>query len=189
MPSGHLVIGGARSGKSAYAEKLALGSGLRTTYLATAPAGDEEMRLRIERHRARRPGAWATVECAGAALGPAILEASGPDTCTIVDCLTLWLANILAPREAGAGPSNAQLRLLELERERVLDAVRKAPGTLLLVTNEIGAGVTPLGRLTRIFVDEHGATNQRLAEACERVTLMVCGVPLAIKPGASHRST
>lgn len=189
MPSSHLVSGGARSGKSAYAEKLAVESGLPTTYLATAPAGDEEMRLRIERHRARRPQSWSTVECADAALGRAIHEASRPGTCTLVDCLTLWLANILAPCEDGAEPSGGQLRLLEVERENLLHAVKAAPGTLLVVTNEIGAGVTPLGRLSRIFVDEHGATNQRVAEACDRVTLMVCGIPLAIKPGASHRPT
>lgn len=188
MP-GHLITGGARSGKSAYAERLAVESGLPTTYLATAPAGDDEMRLRIERHRARRPQGWSTVECADAALGRAILEASKSGTCTIVDCLTLWLANILAPCEGGAEPSSGQPRLLEVERENLLRAVKTAPGTLLVVTNEIGAGVTPLGRLTRIFVDEHGITNQRVAEACECLTLMVCGIPLAIKPGASHRST
>lgn len=188
MP-GHLITGGARSGKSVYAEKLAAESGLPTTYIATALAGDGEMRLHIERHRARRPQNWSTVECTGAALGRAILEASGAGTCILVDCLTLWLANILAPLEGGAEPSSAQLRLLEAERQSLVHAIRTAPGTLLVVTNEIGAGVSPMGRLSRIFVDEHGVTNQCAAQACERLTLMVCGVPLEIKPGASHRSS
>lgn len=188
MPS-HLITGGARSGKSAYAEKLAIESGLPTTYIATALARDDEMRLRIERHRARRPDNWSTVECTSAALGPAILEVSRTGTCTIVDCLTLWLANILAPLEGGAEPSSGQLHLLEAERQNLVRAIKTAPGTLLIVTNEIGAGVTPMGRLTRTFVDEHGVMNQRVAEACDRLTLMVCGTPLAIKPGASHRSS
>lgn len=188
MP-GHLITGGARSGKSAYAEKLAIESGLPTTYVATALTRDDEMRLRIERHRARRPQRWVTVECGGAALGPVILEVSRTGTCTLVDCLTLWLANILAPVEGDAEPANGQLRLLEAERENLVRAIRTAPGMLLVVTNEIGTGVTPMGRLSRTFVDEQGVTNQRVAEACERLTLMVCGTPLAIKPGASHRSS
>ncbi len=188
MPS-HLITGGARSGKSAYAEKLATESGLPTTYIATALARDDEMRSRIEQHRARRPDNWSTVECTSAALGPAILKVSGTGTCTIVDCLTLWLANILAPVEGSAEPASGQLRLLEAERENLVRAIKTAPGTLLIVTNEIGAGVTPMGRLTRTFVDEHGVMNQRVAEACDRLTLMVCGTPLAIKPGASHRSS
>lgn len=163
MPA-HLVTGGARSGKSAYAERLALESGLRVTYIATARAGDAEMQQRIERHRARRPQAWRTVECP-VHLGAALRESSG---CVIVDCLTLWLAN-LAPSE------------IDAERDQLVRAITSVQGAVLIVTNELGSGVVPMGAATRDFVDQHGITNQRVAALCERVTLMVCGVPVAVK--------
>ncbi len=167
MPA-HLVTGGARSGKSAHAEALALQSGLPTVYIATATPGDAEMRARIEQHRRRRPAQWRTVEC-DSQLGPALRREAKAGQCVIVDCLTLWLAG-LAPGQ------------IEAERDRLVDAIRAAPGRLLIVTNELGSGVVPLGESTRAFVDEHGITNQRVAAACERVTLMVCGVPVAVKP-------
>jgi len=167
MPA-HLVTGGARSGKSAHAERLATESALPTTYIATARAGDAEMRQRIERHRARRPRQWRTVECE-TQLALAVQSEAKAGSCVIVDCLTLWLAG-LAPGQ------------IEAERDRLVDAIRAAPGRLLIVTNELGSGVVPLGESTRVFVDEHGITNQRVAAACERVTLMVCGVPVAVKP-------
>ena len=185
----HLVTGGARSGKSAYAERLALETALPTVYIATALAGDEEMRSRIEQHRLRRPKDWQTVECATAALAAAIREVSRADTCTIVDCLTLWLANVLARANDAEGPARDDLRSLDLEREALIGAVRAAPGLLILVTNEIGSGVIPISRLSRTFVDEHGITNRRFAEACDRATLMVCGLPLTLKPAASHRAS
>lgn len=185
----HLITGGARSGKSGYAERLALESGLPTTYIATARAGDEEMRSRIEQHRLRRPGEWQTVECPTGALAAAIRGVSRADTCTIVDCLTLWLANVLARATDAAGPSRDELRSLDIGREALIDAVRISPGLLILVTNEIGSGVIPTSRLSRTFVDEHGTTNRRVAEACDRATLMVCGIPLTLKPAASHRAS
>jgi adenosylcobinamide kinase/adenosylcobinamide-phosphate guanylyltransferase len=165
MPA-HLITGGARSGKSAYAEALALQSGLPTIYIATARAGDAEMHARIEQHRRRRPREWRTVECPGA-LPSALKEHSTRESCVIVDCLTLWLAN-LEHREAA--------------RDELVQAIQAAPGTVLIVTNELGSGVVPLSESTRAFVDEHGITNQRVAAACERVTLMVCGLPVAVKP-------
>jgi adenosylcobinamide kinase/adenosylcobinamide-phosphate guanylyltransferase len=167
MPA-HLITGGARSGKSAHAEALALQSGLPTVYIATAAPGDAEMRARIARHRERRPNAWRTVECP-VALAGALEEHSTRESCVIVDCLTLWMAN-LPPGE------------LEAHREALVRAIRSALGLALIVTNELGSGVVPLGESTRAFVDEHGITNQRVAAVCERVTLMVCGVPLAVKP-------
>ena len=167
MPA-HLITGGARSGKSAHAEALARQSGLPTTYIATARPGEEEMQARIERHRQRRPPAWRTVECP-VQLGSALRHEAKAGRCVIVDCLTLWLANVGAPD-------------LAAEREEFLHAVQEAPAQLFLVTNELGSGVVPLGESTRAFVDEHGLTNQRVAAVCERVTLMVCGVPLLVKP-------
>lgn len=188
MP-GHLITGGARSGKSAYAERLASAAALPTTYIATALARDDEMRARIEEHRSRRPRDWRTVECGDSDLAAAIVGAAKADTCTIVDCLTLWLTGILARADGAGGPSSEQLRRLDTERATLVRALRSVPGTVFVVTNEIGAGVTPMGRLTRRFVDEHGTTNQRVAEACERVTLMLCGIPLVLKPGGSHRAS
>ena len=167
MPA-HLITGGARSGKSAYAEALALESGWPTTYIATARPGDAEMHARIARHIQRRPRAWRTVECP-VALAEALGAECAEGRCIIIDCLTLWLAN-LATAE------------IERERDRLALAIEAAPGIVLVVTNELGAGVVPLGESTRAFVDEHGIVNQRVAAICERVTLMVCGTPLRVKP-------
>jgi adenosylcobinamide kinase / adenosylcobinamide-phosphate guanylyltransferase len=163
----HLITGGARSGKSAYAERRALDCGLDVTYFATAVPGDEEMRARIAHHRQRRPAAWRTVEC-GADLARA-LEGAPAGGCAIVDCLTLWLNAI-------------DLTHVSSERERLLAALRATPArVLLIVTNELGSGVVPMGERTRAFVDEHGITNRHVAELCHEVTLMVCGQPLAVK--------
>jgi adenosylcobinamide kinase/adenosylcobinamide-phosphate guanylyltransferase len=167
MPA-HLITGGARSGKSAHAEALAAQSGLPTVYLATATPGDAEMQARIARHRVRRASQWRTVEC-GSQLGLALRREAKAGHCVIVDCLTLWLAGLNA-------------RDLNAERDELVHAIEEAPALLLIVTNELGSGVVPLGESTRAFVDEHGITNQRVAAVCERVTLMVCGVPLVVKP-------
>jgi adenosylcobinamide kinase/adenosylcobinamide-phosphate guanylyltransferase len=126
------------------------------------------MQQRIARHRNRRPAQWRTMEC-GAQLGLALRSEATAGQCVIVDCLTLWLAG-LAPAE------------IEAERDELVRAIEAAPAMVLIVTNELGAGVVPLGESTRAFVDEHGITNQRVAAVCERVTLMVCGVPLVVKP-------
>ncbi|MEA3195504.1 MAG: adenosylcobinamide kinase / adenosylcobinamide-phosphate guanylyltransferase [Betaproteobacteria bacterium] len=172
MPA-HLISGGARSGKSAYAEKLALESGRPTLYIATALPGDEEMRERIEHHRRRRPAAWRTRECP-VHLGSALREEAGPGACVIVDCLTLWLANLNGGN-------------VEAEREDFLRALLQAQAEVLVVTNELGSGIVPAGAATRSFVDEHGLTNQRVAQECERITLMVCGQPLAVKLAGAAR--
>jgi adenosylcobinamide kinase / adenosylcobinamide-phosphate guanylyltransferase len=179
----HLISGGARSGKSAYAEKLALESLLPVTYIATARSGDSEMGERIGRHRARRPAGWRTVECERE-LGETLLHLGQPDSCVIVDCITLWLANLLGDGGGESASSTTELTELRSQRAVLLQAIGAIPAQVLIVTNELGSGVVPLGRMTRLFVDEHGATNQLLAQASQRVTLMVCGLPLAIKPPA-----
>jgi adenosylcobinamide kinase/adenosylcobinamide-phosphate guanylyltransferase len=166
MPA-HLITGGARCGKSAHAEALAVQSGLPTVYIATAMPGDAEMQQRIARHRSRRPAQWRTVEC-GSQLGLALHREAKPGHCLIVDCLTLWLAGLNASD-------------LEAERDELVQAIRAVPCMVLIVSNELGSGVVPLGASTRAFVDEHGITNQRVAAVCERVTLMVCGVPLVVR--------
>lgn len=184
------ILGGQRSGKSRRAEQcaadwLASSRSHRAVLVATAQAHDDEMRQRILRHRADRairvPG-MTTIE-EPSALAEAISMHSVADTLVVVDCLTLWLTQLLMPyapavTELGA-PDNATRSIAAL-----VDAVRRARGPLVLVGNEIGLGVIPLGGETRAFVDALGRLNQEVAGACDRVTLMVAGLPLTLKAPA-----
>lgn len=162
-----LVLGGARSGKSAYAQQRATASGLPVTVVVTGSAGDDEMAARIAHHRAVRPEGWRVVE-APRALAAALQAHAAPDRCLVVDCLTLWLMNVI---EAD----------FEAERQALLDALPKLPGEVIFVANEIGLGIVPLGAETRRFRDEAGRLNQDLAAACERVTFVAAGLPLVLK--------
>jgi adenosylcobinamide kinase/adenosylcobinamide-phosphate guanylyltransferase len=166
-----LILGGARSGKSALAERLATGSALDVVYVATAQPRDEEMRLRIEHHRARRPGHWLCVE-EPLALADALRACARGDRCILVDCLTLWLSNLLADSDAAR---------FERERDALLAILPNLPGEIVLVSNEVGLGIVPLGELTRRFVDEAGRLHQALATRCERVIFVTAGLPLALK--------
>lgn len=173
-------MGGVRSGKSRHAEELAARHGA-VTVIATATAGDEEMAARIAAHRARRPSHWRVRE-EPIVLGGALLEVSRPGSMVIVDCLTLWLTNILVQSDE---------RLLQRESAALLAAVRSAPGAVALVSNEVGCGIVPINELARRFADEAGSLHQRLAQVCDRVVWMVAGLPLTVKPrptadGASH---
>jgi adenosylcobinamide kinase/adenosylcobinamide-phosphate guanylyltransferase len=165
-----LILGGARSGKSAFAERLALESGRNIVYVATAEAGDEEMRARIERHRARRPPSWVTLE-APRALAAALRSHAAPGRVLLVDCLTLWLSNLIHAR----GPE------LAAEREALLAALPALPGEVLLVANEVGAGIVPIGAVNRLFVDEAGLLHQAVARLSDRVYWMVAGCPVPAK--------
>lgn len=169
-----LILGGARSGKSALAERLARESGLAVVYIATAQAGDGEMHDRIAQHRATRPAAWPTVE-ALRELARALRAHARPDACVLVDCLTLWLGNLLCDANAS--------RLVR-EREALFDVLPQLPGRILLVSNEVGLGVVPMGELSRRFVDEAGRLHQRLATCCERVVFVAAGLPMALKGAA-----
>jgi adenosylcobinamide kinase/adenosylcobinamide-phosphate guanylyltransferase len=162
-----LIIGGARSGKSAYAQRRAAESGLAVTVIVTGTAGDAEMAARIAHHRAVRPVGWRTVE-APRALAAALRAEAAPGRCVVVDCLTLWLLNVIDGD-------------FEAERRALLDALPDLPGEVLFVANEIGLGIVPLGEETRRFRDEAGRLNQDLAAACERATLVAAGLPLALK--------
>ena len=179
-----LILGGARSGKSALAESRARESGLRVIYLATAEARDEEMTRRIEHHRARRPAEWGLVE-APLYLAAALSRHAAADACLLVDCLTLWLSNLFfagrAGRHAEAGQA-VDCALLTGEMLALLDALPALPGRILLVSNELGWGVVPMHPVSRSFADEQGRLNQRVAAACERVTLVAAGLPLELKP-------
>ncbi|MGU7771119.1 bifunctional adenosylcobinamide kinase/adenosylcobinamide-phosphate guanylyltransferase [Burkholderia sp. MR1-5-21] len=170
------VLGGARSGKSAYAERLAADSGRAVTYIATAYAGDAEFAQRIAHHRARRPASWGFAD-APVALAETLAQLDDPDACLLVDCLTLWLTNLLCPAE-GEPLDDAQYAA----RVAALDAaLRNARAKVIVVSNEIGLGVVPLGSITRRYVDELGRLNQRVAALATRVTLLVAGLPVAIK--------
>jgi adenosylcobinamide kinase / adenosylcobinamide-phosphate guanylyltransferase len=177
-----LILGGARSGKSAYAEQTAIASGKPVVYIATAEAGDSEMAARIAHHRARRPAHWRTVE-EPLALGDALRELSRPDNLVLVDCLTLWLGNLLF--EPGVNyPEVGDLPLPErFERERaaLLEALPCLTGTVLLVSNEVGLGVVPYGAVSRRFVDEAGRLNQAVAQRATRAIMLIAGLPLALK--------
>lgn len=181
-----LILGGQKSGKSRRAELLArqwLGQGTdhRAVLIATAQPWDEEMRARIARHQADRaarvPG-MATVE-EPLALAQAITQHSTPQTLLVVDCLTLWLTNCLMPAHS---EQNGPLALMESTQVApLLIAIQNAPGPVVLVGNEIGLGVIPLGAEVRAFVDALGQLNQAVAQVCQRVTLMAAGLPLTLK--------
>ncbi len=177
-----VILGGARSGKSAYAERLATASGKRVIYVATARAGDGEMALRIRHHRERRAPAWRTIE-EPLALGDALLEWSDADHVIVVDCLTLWLSNVLFPH-ADVQPDDAPIHLPPLfhaQRQRLLHALEHCTGELILVSNEVGMGIVPFGAVSRCFADEAGRLNQAVAARCERAVLVVAGLPLVLK--------
>ena len=178
-----LILGGARSGKSALAERLAQQSGSEVTYIATSRAGDGEMHARIAHHRARRPAHWHTVEEA-LLLADAIRAACTPGRLVLVDCLTLWLTNLMLDGAADF-PETGELTLppaFDTQRQRFLDLIEEGlPGELLLVSNEVGMGIVPLGALARRFADEAGRLHQAVAARAARVILVAAGLPLVLK--------
>ena len=184
-----LILGGARSGKSAFAEQLASKSGRSVAFIATATAGDEEMRERIARHRAARPAAWHTIE-EPLDLAGAVLQGGKLADVLLLDCITLWLNNLFAQtamhHESEAGHYAASTLFDEAalqEIEKLLATARSlAPGkTLLIVTNEVGLGIVPAYPLGRLYRDSLGYLNQRLAQAADRVYLMVAGMGVDLK--------
>lgn len=164
-----LILGGARSGKSRLAEERALKSGKQRVYIATAQAGDEEMMQRIKQHQERRDSSWQLVE-EPLALATTLVQEAKEDRCLLVDCLTLWLNNHLQQPEGWAE-----------ERHSLLAILPTLPGHIILVGNEVGAGIIPLGEITRHFVDENGWLHQDLAKICDHVTLTVAGLAHTLK--------
>ena len=167
-----LILGGSRSGKSTLAEQRASETGLAVTYVATATAGDEEMAARIAQHQTRRPSHWNIVE-EPLRLADALQQHAAPDHCLLVDCLTLWLTNLLCAEDEN---------LFQRERAVFLETLPTLPGQIILVSNEVGMGIVPMGELSRRFSDEAGWLNQEVAKICGRVTLMVAGLPYPLKP-------
>ena len=172
LPPVTLVLGGARSGKSRHAEALVESQPGACIYLATAEAGDREMAERIARHRERRGPRWETVE-APLELAAALSELAGPDRAVLVDCLTLWLSNLLA---AGRDPT--------AETERLVACLEALPGPVVLVSNEVGLGVVPDNALARAFVDHAGRLHQALGEAAQSVRFLAAGQVLHLKTPA-----
>lgn len=169
MEKSILITGGARSGKSALAERLALGPTGRAVYIATAQAGDAEMAARIAAHRARRGAAWRNLH-APRDLVAALGESDGGDP-RLVDCLTLWLSNLML------GGADWQAEGVVLAR-----ALGRQSAPVILVTNEVGAGIVPENRLAREFRDAAGWLNQTVAAAADAVWLCVAGLPIRVKP-------
>ena len=178
-----LLLGGARSGKSGLAERMARESGKDVVYVATSYAGDAEMSARIEHHRARRPGAWKTVE-EPTALAATLRILCAPERIVLVDCLTLWLTNLMfsAQREfPDVGPIELPPVFVE-ERAALLDWLDSTPaGDVVFVSNETGMGIVPYGAVSRAFVDEAGRLNQDVAARCDRVLFVAAGLPLVLK--------
>lgn len=180
-----LILGGQKSGKSRRAELLAKtwleqSPAHQALLIATGQPWDEEMRQRIARHqrdRAERVPGLRTLE-EPLRLAQAITAHSRPDTLLVIDCLTLWLTNLLMPAEGPPSTDSAE------QQAKLLRAIESGSGPLVLVGNEIGLGVIPLGREVRAFVDALGRLNQGVARTCARVTLMAAGLPLTLKEGA-----
>ena len=173
MPATTLVLGGARSGKSAHAEALVLASGLRPVYVATAEALDGEMSERVRRHRERRADAWLTVE-EPLALPEILADLADPGRAILVDCLTLWVTNLLLAQRSVAEAG-----------DRLLAVLGRRRGAVVLVSNEVGQGIVPMGELTRAFVDEAGRLHQKIAAEADLVRLIVAGLPLDLKTPAT----
>ena len=163
-----LILGGARSGKSKLAEQRARDSGLERVYVATATAEDREMSARIVQHQQHRGAGWLLVE-EPVSLAAALREHQAENRCLVVDCLTLWLSNCL------------HQGCWEQQQLALLDTLPQLCGHIVLVSNETGLGVVPMGELSRQFVDEAGFLHQRLAQLANQVTLTVAGLPLALK--------
>lgn len=172
-----LIIGGARSGKSSLALSRAHESNKQIVFIATASPADDEMRERIAKHRSERPGAWQTIEVETDLAG-AILRVAQPNALLIVDCLTVWLANVLFDARAEYFTNES---LLEQRRAELLEAASRLTCDAIFVSNEVGSGLVPESAVGRRFRDEQGRLNQQLAALCERVTLVAAGLPLTLK--------
>lgn len=166
-----LILGGARSGKSRYAEQQATNSGLEVVYIATATAQDTEMQTRIQRHKQDRPAEWLTIE-EPLSLAYTLQTEADAGRVLLVDCLTLWVTNLMCHKDPG---------LFEHATQSMLNLLPTLPGKIIMVSNEVGYGIVPMGDLSRRFVDETGRLHQQLAAQMDQVILMVAGLPLTIK--------
>lgn len=169
------VLGGARSGKSNYAELQAIESSKQVIYIATAEAGDLEMQLRINRHRQNRPQDWVTIE-EPRNLASILDQYNRKNCCLLVDCLTLWLTNILFDKHG-----QVQQNEFDSESLALLNSLENYIGELVLVSNEVGLGIVAMDPMTRRFVDEAGLLHQKIAEMSDQVVLVTAGLPQILK--------
>ena len=170
-----LILGGARSGKSRYAEQLAVATQKPVVYIATATASDAEMAERIAHHQQQRPADWRLRECS-LDLIDTLFEESQKDQTILVDCLTLWLNNQLFhfPNQSFANLFDA-----------LIESITSSKAEIIFVANEVGLGIIPLGEISRTFVDEAGRLNQRLAQVADQVFFIAAGLPLQLKGNSS----
>ena len=175
-----LILGGARSGKSSYAQQMALDlGGPEVLFVATAEAYDDEMRLRIAAHQADRPAGWRTVE-APRRVAEQIAPAAESASVVLVDCLTLLASNALLSAGEDASPQQSEAEVLA-EVDSLLAVCRSSDATWIMVSNEVGLGLVPPYPLGRLYRDALGRANQRIAAAADRVLFMVAGLPMRVK--------
>ena len=165
-----LFLGGVRSGKSQLAETAAIASGHSVIYIATAQLLDDEMRARADKHHARRPADWQLIE-EPVLLAETLIDNAAENTCLMVDCLTLWLSNLLGEKEGAADQAISTL----------INALPHLPGEIIFVSSEVGLGVMPANALARQYADRLGELNQSIAQQCEQVTLAVAGLAQVLK--------
>jgi adenosylcobinamide kinase/adenosylcobinamide-phosphate guanylyltransferase len=174
-----LVTGGARSGKSTYAQETAMKAGMPVLFVATAEAGDEDMRKRIEAHRNSRPVEWSTLE-ATSHIGSRIIKNIGKAKLVIVDCITLLVNNIFMQYDETTGTDIAEKGVMA-EIKELIDCVDRVEADFIIVTNETGLGIVPADRVSRLYRDILGRANQRLAQRADEVYMLIAGIPLAVK--------
>ncbi len=185
-----LILGGARSGKSSYAERLAARHGGQVLYIATAQPLDGEMAERIANHQKKRPANWQTLEipsAVGALLQSRMQSGTLPSGVILVDCLTLLVSNLLLAVSSGAGEDltvdeEAATALVETEVTQLLEAVRATPAEWIIVSNEVGLGLVPPYPLGRVYRDLLGRANQQLASQADQVIFMIAGIPMRLAP-------
>lgn len=166
-----LILGGIKSGKSSWAETLATNTGKAVTIIVTATAEDDEMKTRIRHHQQSRPSSWQVIE-EPVSLARALNQALKNDHCIIIDCLTLWVTNLLLADDKS---------LFEKEKQAFIDKVSTSTDSIIMVSNETSMGIIPMGDLTRRFCDETGILHQKIAEQCDNVLLTIAGLPMALK--------
>ena len=169
-----LILGGARSGKSRLAEQIAQASGLKVHYVATAQALDDEMQQRIQHHQQQRPQTWALSEVP-IFLADALQGIDANQQVILVDCLTLWMSNLLLQDDP---------TLQQIECEKLMQVLPHLKSQLILVSNETGLGVVPMGQISRRFVDETGRLHQQLGQLADKVQFCIAGFPMILKGAA-----
>lgn len=167
----HLVLGGVRSGKSAFSQEQVAASGKPVCYIATSQVWDDEMEKRVQQHKDNRPQEWQLIE-EPLALAAVLNGLNSPNQAVIVECFTLWLTNLLCLEDEAR---------LQQEKAALLQAVEQFQGDLVLVSSEVGLGIMPMNALARRFGDEAGAMNQALAKLTDRVTFVAAGLPMPLK--------